>query len=147
MIKLTKQEKNFLRIFLLNNKEWIKTNSLNKEENINYFINLYGKFLEENHLMYSRTLQMFLVILHQEAAKAKMNKYSMRLQKLNINNIPFDTKLSNNPIINAWMEAADFGVEKNKQSEETIDYLELDRRITEQREKQILKIRRQNGTK
>ena len=96
MMSLSKQEKYYLKIFLEDNLDWIKVNSMTKEENLYSLINMYGAFLEDNHLGYARNLQMFLVVLHQEATKAKLNKYSVRLQNLNTNTVPFNTRISNN---------------------------------------------------
>lgn len=146
MMSLSKQEKYYLKIFLEDNLDWIKVNSMTKEENLYSLINMYGAFLEDNHLGYARNLQMFLVVLHQEATKAKLNKYSVRLQNLNTNTVPFNTRISNNPSINAWIEAADIGISKEKE-EDAVDYDLLNQKIMKQREKQLLKIRKQNDTK
>lgn len=146
MMSLSKQEKYYLKIFLEDNLDWIKVNSMTKEENLYSLINMYGAFLEDNHLGYARNLQMFLVVLHQEATKAKLNKYSVRLQNLNTNTVPFNTRISNNPSINAWIEAADIGINEEKE-EAAVDYDLLDQKIMKQREKQLLKIRKQNDTK
>ena len=146
MMSLSKQEKYYLKLFLEDNLDWIKVNSMTKEENLYSLINMYGAFLEDNHLGYARNLQMFLVVLHQEATKAKLNKYSVRLQNLNTNTVPFNTRISNNPSINAWIEAADIGINKEKE-EDAVDYDLLNQKIMKQREKQLLKIRKQNDTK
>ena len=146
MMNLSKKEKCYLKLFLEDNLEWIKVNSMTKEENLYSLIELYGSFLEDNHLSYARNLQMFLVVLHQEATKAKLNKYSVRLQNLNTNTVPFNTRISNNPSINAWIEAADIGINEEKE-EAAVDYDLLDQKIMKQREKQLLKIRKQNDTK
>lgn len=147
MIDLSKHEKYYLKLFLENNLEWIKANSMTKEENLYSLIDLYGSFLEDNHLGYSRNLQMFLVVLYQEVTKAKLNKYSIRLQNLNTNSVPFNAKASNNPSINAWIEAANIGMDQEKKENDEFDYDQLDLIIMKQREKQLLKIRNQNGTK
>ena len=147
MINLTKQEKYYLKMFFEDNIEWIRTNSMTKEENIYSLINMYGKFLEDNHLSYARNLQMFLVVLHQEATKAKLNRHSIRMQSLNMNSMPLSPKLSNNPSINVWMEATNIVPLTDKKDDTEIDYEELDRRILRQREKQLLKIRKQTETK
>ena len=147
MINLTKQEKYYLKMFFEDNIEWIRTNSMTKEENIYSLINMYGKFLEDNHLSYARNLQMFLVVLHQEATKAKLNRHSIRMQSLNMNSMPLSPKLSNNPSINVWMEATNIVPLTDKKDDTKIDYEELDRRILRQREKQLLKIRKQTETK
>ena len=146
MMNLSKKEKCYLKLFLEDNLEWIKVNSMTKEENLYSLIELYGSFLEDNHLSYARNLQLFLVLLHQEATKAKLNKYSTRLQNLNTNTVPFNTRISNNPSINAWIEAADIGINEEKE-EAAVDYDLLDQKIMKQREKQLLKIRKQNDTK
>ena len=52
MIDLSKHEKYYLKLFLENNLEWIKANSMTKEENLYSLIDLYGSFLEDNHLGY-----------------------------------------------------------------------------------------------
>ena len=145
-MNLSKKEKCYLKLFLEDNLEWIKVNSMTKEENLYSLIELYGSFLEDNHLSYARNLQLFLVLLHQEATKAKLNKYSTRLQNLNTNTVPFNTRISNNPSINAWIEAADIGINEEKE-EAAVDYDLLDQKIMKQREKQLLKIRKQNDTK
>lgn len=147
MINLTKQEKYYLKMFFEDNIEWIRTNSMTKEENIYSLINMYGKFLEDNHLSYARNLQMFLVVLHQEATKAKLNRHSIRMQSLNMNSMPLSPKLSNNPSINVWMEATNIVPLTDKKDDTEIDYEELDRRILKQREKQLLKIRKQTEAK
>ena len=147
MINLTKQEKYYLKMFFEDNIEWIRTNSMTKEENIYSLINMYGKFLEDNHLSYARNLQMFLVVLHQEATKAKLNRHSIRMQSLNMNSMPLSPKLSNNPSINVWIEATNIVPLTDKKDDTEIDYEELDRRILRQREKQLLKIRKQTETK
>lgn len=146
MMNLSKKEKCYLKLFLEDNLEWIKVNSMTKEENLYSLIELYGSFLEDNHLSYARNLQMFLVLLHQEATKAKLNKYSVRLQNLNTNTVPFNTRISNNQSINDWIEEADIGISKEKE-EDAVDYDLLDQKIMKQREKQLLKIRKQNDTK
>lgn len=147
MINLTKQEKYYLKMFFEDNIEWIRTNSMTKEENIYSLINMYGKFLEDNHLSYARNLQMFLVVLHQEATKAKLNRHSIRMQSLNMNSMPLSPKLSNNPSINVWIEATNIVPLTDKKDDTEIDYEELDRRILRQREKQLLKIRKQTEAK
>ena len=146
MMNLSKKEKCYLKLFLEDNLEWIKVNSMTKEENLYSLIELYGSFLEDNHLSYARNLQMFLVVLHQEATKAKLNKYSVRLQNLNTNTVPFSTRISNNQSINDWIEAADIGI-TDKKAEEQIDYDLLEQKIMEQRGKRLLRIRKQNDTK
>ena len=60
--------------------------------------------------------------------------------------MPFNTRISNNPSINAWIEAADIGINEEKE-EAAVDYDLLDQKIMKQREKQLLKIRKQNDTK
>ena len=90
---------------------------------------------------------MFLVVLHQAATEAKINRHSIRLQNLSMNNVPLSTNLSNNHTINAWIEAADIGELTDKTNDLKIDYEELGRRITSQREKQLLKRRKQAKTK
>ena len=147
MINLTKQEKYYLKLFIKNNIDWIRENSMTKEDNINSLINMYGLFLEDNHLSYARNLQMFLVVLHQAATEAKINRHSIRLQNLSMNNVPLSTNLSNNHTLNAWIEAADIGELTDKTNDLKIDYEELGRRITSQREKQLLKRRKQAKTK
>ena len=62
MMNLSKKEKCYLKLFLEDNLEWIKVNSMTKEENLYSLIELYGSFLEDNHLSYARNLQMFLVL-------------------------------------------------------------------------------------
>ena len=137
MVSLTKVEKNYLRIFFKDNIEWIQNNSLLDEASLNRFIDMYGSFLEKNKLNHSRSLQMFLVVIKQEATKAKINKSSIRIQSYNVASMPVNTTLSNNPSINAWINASDYKQEETQNDE--IDYYELDRRINEQRQKVLLK--------
>ena len=137
MFSLTKVEKNYLRLFFKENIEWIQNNSLLDEVSLNRFIDMYGSFLEQNNLNHSRALQMFLVVIKQEATKAKINKSSIRIQNYNVASMPINTTLSNNPSINAWISASEYKSEEAQNDE--IDYYELDRRINEQRQRVLLK--------
>ena len=141
MISLTKGESRYLRLFFEKNTEWIQNNSLLDEKNINKLIDMYGEFLEENHLTHSRSLLMFLVVMKQEATKARINKHSIRVQSLNMNKIPLTATLSNNQTVNMWINASNVQVgQKKDYLDDEIDFYELDRIIMARREKmQVIK--------
>ena len=147
MISLNNEEKRQLKIFFEINIEWIKNNSLLDEKNLITLNDMYGEYLNEKRLNYSRNLQMFLVALKQEAMKAKVNRGSVRLNNIDIRNIPLTATLSNNQTVNMWMSASNIELEiKKPQPVEEFDYEKYERIIQEQRRK-VLKSREKQKTK
>ena len=147
MISLNNEEKRQLKIFFEINMGWIKNNSLLDEKNLITLNDMYGEYLNEKRLNYSRNLQMFLVALKQEAMKAKVNRGSVRLNNIDIRNIPLTATLSNNQTVNMWMSASNIELEiKKPQPVEEFDYEKYERIIQEQREK-VLKSREKQKTK
>lgn len=147
MISLSDAEKRQLKIFFEINIEWIKNNSLLDEKNLITLNDMYGEYLNEKRLNYSRNLQMFLVALKQEAMKAKVNRGSVRLNNIDIRNIPLTATLSNNQTVNMWMSASNIELEiKKPQPVEEFDYEKYERIIQEQRRK-VLKSREKQKTK
>ena len=147
MISLNNEEKRQLKIFFEINMGWIKNNSLLDEKNLITLNDMYGEYLNEKRLNYSRNLQMFLVALKQEAMKAKVNRGSVRLNNIDIRNIPLTATLSNNKTVNMWMSASNIELEiKKPQPVEEFDYEKYERIIQEQRRK-VLKSREKQKTK
>lgn len=147
MISLNNEEKRQLKIFFEINMGWIKNNSLLDEKNLITLNDMYGEYLNEKRLNYSRNLQMFLVALKQEAMKAKVNRGSVRLNNIDIRNIPLTATLSNNQTVNMWMSASNIELEiKKPQPVEEFDYEKYERIIQEQRRK-VLKSREKQKTK
>lgn len=147
MISLNNEEKRQLKIFFEINIGWIKNNSLLDEKNLITLNDMYGEYLNEKGLNYSRNLQMFLVALKQEAMKAKVNRGSVRLNNIDIRNIPLTATLSNNQTVNMWMSASNIELEiKKPQPVEEFDYEKYERIIQEQRRK-VLKSREKQKTK
>ena len=147
MISLNNEEKRQLKIFFEINMGWIKNNSLLDEKNLITLNDMYGEYLNEKRLNYSRNLQMFLVAIKQEAMKAKVNRGSVRLNNIDIRNIPLTATLSNNQTVNMWMSASNIELEiKKPQPVEEFDYEKYERIIQEQRRK-VLKSREKQKTK
>ena len=147
MISLNNEEKRQLKIFFEINIGWIKNNSLLDEKNLIKLNDMYGEYLNEKGLNYSRNLQMFLVALKQEAMKAKVNRGSVRLNNIDIRNIPLTATLSNNQTVNMWMSASNIELEiKKPQQVEEFDYEKYEKIIQEQRRK-VLKSREKQKTK
>lgn len=147
MISLSDAEKRQLKIFFEINRGWIKNNSLLDEKNLITLNDMYGEYLDEKGLNYSRNLQMFLIVLKQEAMKAKVNRGQIRIQNIDIRNLPLTVTLSNNQTVNMWMSASDIELDiKKTQPVEKIDYEKYERIIEEQREK-VLKSREKQKTK
>lgn len=147
MISLSDVEKRELKIFFEINRGWIKNNSLLDEKNLITFNDMYGEYLDGKGLNYSRNLQMFLVTLKEEAMKAKVNRGPVRLNNIDIRNIPLTVTLSNNQTVNMWMSASNIDIELNPQQQtEEFDYEKYERIIQEQREK-VLKSREKQKTK
>lgn len=146
MISLSDVEKRELKIFFEINSGWIKTHSLLDEENLIKFNDMYGEYLEEKKLNYSRNLQMFLVALKEEAMKAKVNRGPVKLNNIDIRNIPLTATLSNNQTVNMWMSASNIELEIKKPQQEEFDYAKYEKIIQEQREK-VLKSREKQKTK
>ena len=147
MISLSDEEKRQLKIFFEINRGWIKNNSLLNEKNLITFNDMYGEYLDEKGLNYSRNLQMFLVALKEEAMKAKVNRGTVRLNNIDIRNIPLTATLSNNQTVNMWMSASNIELEiKKTQQVEEFDYAKYEKIIQEQREK-VLKSREKQKTK
>lgn len=135
MIPLTKSEKRQLRVFFETNKEWIESHSLLDENNINELINMYGEFIEANHLNHSRALLMFIVEMKQESTKARIERNASRIRNLSINSVPLSVRISNNQTVNMWINASGAEVGELKRKPDEIDYIELDRIIMARREK------------
>lgn len=144
MVPLTKSEKQKLRVFFETNREWIENNSLIEEKNINKLINMYGEFIDANHLNHSRALLMFIVEMKQESTKARLERSSSRINNLSINRIPLTATLSNNQTINMWINESGVNLGEIKRPNiDEVDYIELDRIIMSQREKIKLKKEKQ----
>ncbi len=104
MVELSKNEKRLLSKFFAENKVFLETRDLNDLYSLKEFIELYGKFLEENNLFSSRALTMFLVELKEEYINAKFRKSA---SSFNTRSIDFGVGASKllkkgNPTINAW---------------------------------------------
>ncbi len=147
MISLSDVEKRELKIFFEINRGWIKNNSLLDEKNLITFNDMYGEYLDEKGLNYSRNLQMFLIALKEETMKAKVNRGSVRLNSFDIRNIPLSVTLSNNQTVNMWMSASNIELEiNNQQQTEEFDYEKYEKIIEEQRKK-VLESREKQKTK
>ena len=147
MISLSDVEKRELKIFFEINRNKIKNNSLLDEKNLITFNDMYGEYLDEKGLNYSRNLQMFLIALKEETMKAKVNRGSVRLNSFDIRNIPLSVTLSNNQTVNMWMSASNIELEiNNQQQTEEFDYEKYEKIIEEQRKK-VLESREKQKTK
>lgn len=133
MIKLSQDEKKYLRLFFAKHNEWIITHSLQNDENIRTLINMYGEFIAENNLIYSRNLLLFIMELKEEELHARCARKYKRLDPHNL------TLKIDSAVVKKWkIMSGETQVKKSDPAE--INYDELNNKIFAQHER----IRKQN---
>jgi len=83
-IYISKDDRNTLKRFFVNNIKWIKNNNLLDYDDIKTFGDMYEKFIDENNLRNNDILMLFLVEIRYEQLVCRITKdtIQMRMAKM-----------------------------------------------------------------
>lgn len=83
-VELDNKEKENLKIFFINNMDFLKSRDFSNENNLIELINRYGAYLDKRHLNSSRNLLMLLVDLKEELTRIKILSPSLNERNIRI---------------------------------------------------------------